>query len=86
VQDHALAGGARRIRRLKRSAAEGTIIKKLLSAAGWGIGAALLSYGTKYMLRAVTERDIWTSLLVGLVVSILVSIPWKKKSAQEDQG
>lgn len=58
----------------------------LLSAAGWGIAAARLSYGTKYMLRDLTERDIWTSLLMGLVVAVLVSIPWRKKSAQEDLG
>jgi len=38
------------------------------------------------MIRDVTERDIWTSLLVGVVVAILTSIPWKKKAAQEGKG
>ena len=61
-------------------------MKRLLSAASWGIGAALLSYGTKYMLREVTERDIWTSLLVGIVVALLTSFPWKKKAVPQDAG
>ncbi|HYH64366.1 MAG TPA: hypothetical protein VD866_06675 [Urbifossiella sp.] len=78
--------GAGRAGEPGRSASEDAIIKKLCSAGGWGIGAALLSYGTKYMIRDVTERDIWTSLLVGVVVAILTSIPWKKKAAQEGKG
>ena len=62
------------------------MLKALLSAAAWGAGAALLSYGTKAVLRDVTERDIWTSLLVGVVVAVLVSVPWKKKPAHEVPG
>jgi hypothetical protein len=57
-------------------------IKRLGSAVGWGLGAAALSYGTKYVLRGVTERDVWTSLLVGGVVAILMCIPWKKKEPE----
>lgn len=66
--------------------AEGTSIRTLHSATAWGAGAALLSYGTKAVLRDVTGRDLWTSLLAGVVVALLVSIPWKKKSPQDNPG
>lgn len=60
--------------------------KKLLSVFGWALGAALVSYCTKYMMRDVTQRDIWTSAAVGLVVAVLISIPWRKQGDAKNEN
>ena len=51
---------------------------KVLSAAAFGITAAIVYLGAKYFSRGLIGRDLWMALVVALVVGIGSSLPWRK--------
>ena len=51
---------------------------KLVSAAAFGIPAAVIYLGAKYFTRGLIARDFWMALAIVLIVGIGSSRPWRK--------
>ena len=53
-------------------------ISKVLPSLAFAIVAAAIYLGVKYMVRGLTERDLWMALGVAIIVGVGYLLPWRK--------